>query len=159
MDCCCYFIWGFLYYHSSFINAHQRLVLARVPDPWFGSGSGLELNWNICNMFYPVKQPNRTEPAVFWPLPKFHWQWNLAPIKYLSSDRITIWYIHKRCSLACSFTSYCPLWDLINICWVAVKLHQKLGDFGSDTTNIDQIAMWRIGGEWSCKTASFRYIL
>jgi len=64
----------------------------------------------------------------------------LAPNKYLSWDCITIWYIPQRCSIACSFTSYSPLCDPINIRWVAVKWLRTLGVFCSDAMDIDWIA-------------------
>jgi len=143
---------------SQSCRAVWRLVLATVPNPRFSSGSGLEPNWNRCNRLYPIKKPNRTEFAVFWLVAQFGKLRTLAPIKYLSSDRITIWYIRKRCSFACSFTSCSPLCDPINIHWVAVKSHRKLGVFGSDATNIDWITKWRLGGVRACKTASFTYI-
>jgi len=96
-------------------------VLAMGPNPRFVSGSGLEPNWNHCNGFYRIKKPNHTAPEVFWPVPQFGKLRTLAAIKYSSSDRITIWYIRKRCSFACSFTTCSPLCDPINIRWVAVK--------------------------------------
>jgi len=134
------------------------LVLATVPNPRFGSGSGLEPNLNRCNGFYHIKKPNRTEPTVFWLVPQIRQLPTLAPIKYLSSDHITIWYIRKRCSFACSFTSSSSICDPINIRWVAAKKRRKLGVFRSDATNIDWIAKWRIGGGRACKTASLTYI-
>ena len=82
----------------------------------------------------------------------------LAPIKYLSSDCTTIWYIHKRCSFACSFTSFSPLCDPINIRCITAKNAQFLSYFHCNLLKIDQIAKWRIGGETACKTASFMYI-
>jgi len=66
------------------------VVLATVPNWRFGSGSGLESNWNSCNGFYHIKKPNRTKPAVFWAIPDFRKHRSLAPIKYLSCDHITI---------------------------------------------------------------------
>ena len=45
-----------------------------------------------------------------------------APIKFLSSHHIAIWSIHERCSFRRSCTSQCWICNLINICWVAVKL-------------------------------------
>jgi len=77
------------------IRCHIRVVLATVPNPQFGSGSRLEPNWNLYNGFYLSKTPNCTEPVVFQQVPQFCQLWTLAPIKYLSSDCITIWYIRK----------------------------------------------------------------
>jgi len=65
-------------------------VIATVPNPFFGSGYGLQPNWNHCNGFYPMKKPNGTEPVVFWLVPQFGQLRHLAPIQYLSFDAITI---------------------------------------------------------------------
>jgi len=81
-----------------------------------------------------------------------------APIKYWSSDRITLWYICKRCSFECTFTPFSPICDPIKIHPVTVKESQKLGIFHSDSMNIHRIANWRNGGETACTTASFMYI-
>jgi len=134
------------------------VVLATVPNWQFGSGSRLELNWNCCNEFCPIKKQNRTEPTVFWPVPHFRKLRTLAPIKYLSCDRITIWYIHKRCSFRCSFTSYSPICNPITIRCVALKNAKFPALFHSNSTNSERIANWRKGGERACKTASFTYI-
>jgi len=69
------------------------LVLATVTNQWFGSGSRLELNWNCKNRFYHIKNPNYTEPTVFWPVPQLRKVCTLVPIKYLSSNCITMYYI------------------------------------------------------------------
>jgi hypothetical protein len=113
------------------------VVLATVPNWRFGSGSGLEPNWNRCNGFHPIKKPNRTEPAVFWPVPPCRKLRTLAPIKYLSCDRITIWYIRKRCSFRCSFTSCSPIGDPITIRGVASKKVYFWALFHCNSTNSD----------------------
>jgi len=87
--------WGNTYY--------QMVVFETVPNWRFGCGSVLEPNWNHWNGFYPIKIPNRTKPAVFWPVPHFCKLSTLAPTWYLCCDRITIWYILNRCSVWCSF--------------------------------------------------------
>jgi len=133
-------------------------VLATVPNPRFGSGSGLEPNWNCWNGFHPIRKPNRTEPLVFWPVPKFCQLGTLAPIKYMSSDHITIWYICGWCRFACSFSSYSPLCNPINIHCITAKHVQFSALIHSNSSNIDRIAKWRIGSGWACKTASFTYI-
>ena len=143
--------------HTVYLDCLHVLV-ATVPDPQFGSGSGVEPNWNRCNGFYRIKKLNRTEPIVLWPVPQFCQVLSLAAIKYLSSDHITIWYIRKRCSSACSFTSSSPLCYLINIRWVGMKYCRNLAVYRCDTTNIDWIAQWTIGGERACKSAYFTYI-
>jgi len=128
-------------------------VLATVPNWRFGSGSGLEPNWNRCNRLYPIKKPNHTKHAVFWLVPQFRKPRTLASIKYLSCDHITILYIRKRCSFTCSFTSHSPICDPITICWVALKNGFFLALFHSNSTNSNRIAYWRMGGERACKTA------
>jgi hypothetical protein len=45
----------------------------------------------------------------------------LAPIKYLSSDRIMKWSVRKLCSISRSFTSRIQICDSTDIRWVAVK--------------------------------------
>ena len=47
---------------------HSELVLAMVPNWWFGSGSRLEPNWIRCTGFCPIQKLNYTEPVVFWPV-------------------------------------------------------------------------------------------
>jgi len=143
---------------SLWTSLYLLLVLATVPNWRFGSGSGLEPNLNRCNGCYPIKKPNRMEPAVFWPVPHFHKLSALAPIKYLSCDCITIWYIHNWYSVRCSFTSHSPICDTISICCVASKNDLFSALLHSNSTNSDHIANWRTGGERASKTASFMYI-
>jgi len=90
--------------------------------------------------------------------PYFHKLRTLAPIKHFSSDRITIWYIHKRCSFECSFTSNSPHGDPINICCTTAKHTQFLALFHSNSLNMDQITKWRIEVESGWKSASSTYI-
>jgi len=52
----------------------------------------------------------------------------VAPIKYLSSDRITLWSVRRLCSFSPSFTSHCQIWNWTNIHWFAVKLHHIWGE-------------------------------
>ena len=60
--------------------------------------------------------------------PRFHSTvpTTLAPIKYLSSDRIATWSIREMCRLMPYFISRSQICDRINIHWVAVKLSRKL---------------------------------
>jgi len=66
----------------------QDLVLATVPTRKNGSGLGLEPDRNCCNGLYDTK----TRTVATGPgLPPTTWHFNtttLAPIKFLSSDRI-----------------------------------------------------------------------
>jgi hypothetical protein len=45
----------------------------------------------------------------------------LLPIKYLSSDRIMTWSVHRFCSSSRCFTSSFQICDLTNTCWVAIE--------------------------------------
>jgi len=90
--------------------------------------------------------------------PHFRKLRTLDPMKNLSSYCITIRYIRKRCTFACSFTSCSPICDPINIGWVTAKHAQFSAWFHTDSTNIDEIANWRIRGERALQTALFTYI-
>jgi hypothetical protein len=46
-------------------DSGSRIVLATVPGWTLGYRSGLDPDWNRGNGFYGMKNPNRTEPAVF----------------------------------------------------------------------------------------------
>jgi len=134
------------------------LELATVPNWWFSSGFGFELIWNHCHRFDPIQNPNCTKPTFFWPVPHRRKLRTLAAIKYLSCDRITIWYICKRCSFRCSYTSHSPIGDPITILWVALKNDKLSALFHSNSRNSDQIANRRMGGAIASKTASCTYI-
>jgi len=107
---------------------------------------GPDINPQLFGQVLPTAEPHFRK----------HITW--APIKYFSSDCITIWYIRKRCTFACCFTFFCPICALIDIGWVAVQWCRKLFVFHSDSTNIDQISNQRTGGEGACKSASVMYI-
>jgi len=100
------------------IEVPLRVVLARLPNPQFSSGSMVDLIRIYCNGFSPIKKPNHTEPAVFWLVPQFHTLSTFAPIQYMGSDHLTIWYICKRCNFGSSFTPCSPICNLVNINWV-----------------------------------------
>jgi len=106
---------------------------------------GLDINPPFFGRVLPTAEPHCRELQT------------LATIKHLSSDRITIWFIRKSCSFACSFTSYSPLCYRINLRHVTAKNAQFSVLFHCTATNIDWIAKCRRGGERTCKTASFTY--
>jgi hypothetical protein len=139
---------------ASTIPGHVSwVVCATVPNWRFSSRSGLVPNWNCFNRLYPINSPKRTDHAVFWAVPHCRKLWSSIEIKYLSCGRITIWYIRKRCSFRCAFTSNCPIRDPMTICWVALKITSFLALFHSNSMNCGRIANWRMGGERSSKTA------
>jgi len=110
-----------------------------------------------CNGFYHIKNPNHTKPAVFWPVAHLHKLRTMATIKYLSSDRVTIWYICKRCISGCSFISWSPICDPINIHSVSVTHGQFSAQIQRDSMNINHIAIGTRGGERASRSASFTY--
>jgi len=74
-----------------------------------------------CNGSYHMKNPAHWKWAGFPPkTPHFKFT-ILAPIKYLSSDRIMTWSVRRLCSFSFSFTSHCPICDQTNIRWVAIE--------------------------------------
>jgi hypothetical protein len=129
-----------------------------VPNWRFGSGSGLELNWNLPNRFYHIIKPNAAEPAVFWPVPQFRQLRSLALIKYLSCDRITKWYIGKTYNFKYTVDSHCPIFDPITIPYVVSKKTPFSVLFHINSTNSYQISIWRVWGERPSTTASFTYV-
>ena len=96
-------------------------MLATVPTHEYGSRLGLEPEPNRCNGSYHTK----TQTVAIGPvIPPTTWHFNittLAPIKYLSSDRITTWSIRRLCRISRSFTSHVQNGDLTNICLVIIK--------------------------------------
>ena len=103
-------------------------------------------------------KPRFSELVLHAAEPHFRKIKTLAPITYSSFDCITIWYIHKSCSFACSFTCYSPMCDLINFHSVTWKPAHLPVLFHSESMNIDQIANWRKAGERAFTTAPCTYI-
>jgi len=69
----------------------------------------------------PVPTRNRTVATGFHTKPAPQKSTFLAPIKYLSSDRITTWTIRRLCSFNRSFTSRFHICDPTSIRWVAIE--------------------------------------
>jgi len=98
------------------------LVLATVP----GYPAAVRV-WNRTRWSSPGCYPeNRGTHRVRGQVgtgPRFHITVpsTLAPIKYLSSDRIVTWSVRRLCSMSPSFTSRCLICDWRNIRWIAVK--------------------------------------
>jgi len=96
-------------------------MFGKVPNSRVGSGSGSNPEPNCCNWSYHLKT---WTVAIGLVLPPKTWHFNitsLAPIKYLSSDRIMTRSICKLCSFMRSFTSSFQICDWTNICWVAIE--------------------------------------
>jgi hypothetical protein len=104
------------------ILTKKYVVLATVPNWRLSSKSGLAANWNHCNGFYLIMKPSRTKLGVFKVVPQCHKLRCLAPIKYLSCNRITIWYICITWSFRCFFTYHSPICNPITIRCVVLKI-------------------------------------
>ena len=97
------------------------LVLATIQSSWFGSRYSSNPELDRCNGFYHSK----TRTVAIGPvLPPKTCQFNLTtlpPIKYLSSDCIATWSVHRLCSVGRSFTSQVQICNSTNIRWVAIR--------------------------------------
>jgi len=96
-------------------------VLATGPNSRFGSGSGYNPEPDRCDGFYHIT----TQTVVIGPvLPPKTRHFNLttfAPIKYLSSDCIVTWSVHRFCNISRSFTSWFQNCDATIIHCVAIE--------------------------------------
>jgi len=126
------------------------LVLAMVPNSWFSSGSGSNLQPDHCNGLYHTK--TRTV-AIGLILPLKYPHLNLTaldPIKNLSSDCIVRWSLCRLCSIGRSVTAGFQICDLTNTRWVAIEYQQILVQIWSHVTVIQwilialQIWMWEV---------------
>jgi len=96
-------------------------VLATVPNSRVGSGSGSDPEPNRCNGSYHTKTRTVAIGPVLPPKTRHFNITSLAPIKYLSSDRITTQSVAKLCSFMRSFTSRFQICNTTNIRWVAIE--------------------------------------
>jgi len=83
------------------------VVLAMGPNSRFGSGSGSNPEPDRCNGFPPTTRHFKSTI--------------LAPIEYLSSDRIVTWSVRRLCSFSPSFPSRSQICDPTSIRWVAIE--------------------------------------
>jgi len=98
-----------------------RVVLATGPNSRVGSGSGSTRN-QIVAMGLTTRKTQTVGNGPVLPPKTRHFKFPiLAPIKYLSYDRIVIWSVRTLCSFSRSFTSRCQICDWTNIRWVAVE--------------------------------------
>ena len=65
----------------------------------------------------------------------------LAPIKYLSSDRITTWSICRLCNFSRSFTSRFEICEPTSIHWVAIENQPMSLKFSVDFTATQRISV------------------
>ena len=97
------------------------------PKPDRGNGS------------YHTKNPAHWKWAGFPPKTRHFKFTSLAPVKYLSSDRIMTWSVRRLCSFSCSFTSRCPICDQTSIRWVAIENPPISGKISLNFTAIRRI--------------------
>ena len=102
-------------------------VLATGPNSRFSSGSGSNPEPDRCNGFSPKTRHFKSTI--------------LAPIKYLSSDRIVTWSVRRLCSFSPSFTSRSHICDQTNICWVAIKYPHFSAEKSPSFTAIQRILL------------------
>jgi len=101
------------------MKREAELVLATGPNSQFGSRSGSNPEQDRCNGFYHTKtRTGITTKTHYFTLTTF------APIKYLSSDRIMTWSVHRLSIISHSFTSRVHNCNVTNICWVAIESPQ-----------------------------------
>jgi len=89
------------------ISVQAELVFATGPHSRFGSGSSCNPEPDCCNWFPPKTRHFKSTI--------------LAPIKYLSSDRIVTWSVRRLCSFSPSCPSRSQIWDPTSIRWVAIE--------------------------------------
>jgi len=94
-------------------------VLAKVLNSRVSSGSCSDLELNHCNGSYLMKTRTLAIGPVLPPKTRHFNTTSLAPIKYLSSDRIMTPSTCKLCSSMRSFTSRFQICDRTNVRWVA----------------------------------------
>jgi len=82
-------------------------VLATGPNSRFGSGSGSNPEPDRCNGFPPNTRHFKSTI--------------LAPIKYLSSNRIVTWSVNRLCSFSPWFHSRSQICDPTSIRWGAIE--------------------------------------
>ena len=96
-------------------------MLATGPNRRVGSGSGSTRTRTVATGLTTRITWTFGNGAVLPPKTR-HFKFTiLAPIKYLSSDHITTWSVHRLCSVGRSFTSRCQICNPTSIWWVAIE--------------------------------------
>ena len=132
------------------VDAPLTLVFTTVPTRKNSSGLGLGSEQNRCNGFYHTKTPTVAIGPVLPPTTRHFNLTTLTPIKYLSSDRIVTWSVHRLCSFTSSFSSRVQICDPTNIRGVAIenpRISLRFGPFFTATQRISvgsQIWMPRV---------------
>jgi len=123
-------------------------VLATVPTRQNGTELGLGPEPNRCNGFYHTKTWTVAIGPVLPPNTRHFYFTSLAPMKYLSSDRIVTWSVHRFCSFTSSFAYRFQICDPTNIRGVPIENPQiplRIGPFFTATQRISVgLQMWML---------------
>ena len=93
----------------------------RLPNCRVGSWSGSTPNQTVAMGLTPRKTQTVANGPVL-PPKTWHFKFTiLAPMKYLSSDRITTQSIHTLCTISHSITSRFQICDVTSIRWLAIE--------------------------------------
>jgi hypothetical protein len=98
-----------------------RIVLAMGPNCRVVSRSGSTRIRTVATGFTTRKTWTIGHGPVLPPKTEHIQLIILAPIKYLSSDDITTWSIHRLCSICLSFTSPYQICDPTSTHWVTIE--------------------------------------
>jgi len=115
------------------------VVIATGPNSRVGSGSGSTGNQTVAMSLTIRKARPIGNGPVLPPKTRNFSITALPPIKYLSSDRMMTWSVHRLCSSSRSFTSWSQKCDPTNICWVAIEnplISHKICSFFTGTQRI-----------------------
>ena len=96
-------------------------MLATGPNSWFGSWSSSNPELDRCDGFYHTKTRTIGIGPVLPPITQHFNLTSFTPIKYLSSDRIVTWSIHRLCIDNRSFASQFQNCDATNSHCVAIE--------------------------------------
>jgi len=134
-----------------------HLVLATVPTCENGSALGLDLDRNRCNGLYHAK----TWTVAIGPvLPLKTRNFNcktLAPMKYLSSDRIVTWSLCRLCRSRRSVTSRFQICYSTNIHSVAIENWWIPLEIGHNLTPTQWISLGSQIWKWEAKALRVLY--
>ena len=114
-------------------------MLATGPISRVGAGYGSTPNRTVA-MGLTTRKTRTIGNGPVLPPKTRHFKFTiLAPIKYLSSDRIMTWSVCTLCSFSRSFTSRCQICDRTDICWVAIENPPISRKISSYSTAIQRI--------------------
>jgi hypothetical protein len=107
---------------SSLLGPTVELMLPTGQKIRFCSGSGSNPEVDRCNEVYQMKTWTVAIGPVFPPKARNFMITSLAPIKYLSSDRVATWSVYRLCIIRSSFISRSQNCDATDIHGVALEI-------------------------------------